>query len=176
MVLPHNFAQVSEYARQLIGPSTPPTRPRDSHFWSYANPADAYLAFPASNYAQVNPTQAWRREDVDEIRQNNHDVFMSYDHIQLGLEQRRWNSFWNDLTDHFRATLLRVENRVVQHYENNILAITTRSLIDANRQYRDSLRMLALENRSLREKNEELVQENITTDGKIFDLKKSLEK
>ena len=156
--------------------STPPARPRDTHFWSYGNAVQAHTSFNNSHYAQNNPVQAWRQEDIDEVRNNNRLLFQSYDHTTLGLQQRHWNSFWNDLTTHFRSTVLRVENRVVQHYENNILATTRQPLLEAKQRYRESFQALQAENRKVNDKNEELVNLNILMEGNLFDMKKKIDK
>ena len=156
--------------------STPPARPRDTHFWSYGNAVQAHTSFNNSHYAQNNPVQAWRQEDIDEVRNNNRLLFQSYDHTSLGIQQRHWNSFWNDLTTHFRSPVLRVENRVVQHYENNILATTTQPLLEAKQRYRESFQALQAENRKLNDKNEELVNLNMLMEGNLFDMKKKIDK
>ena len=60
---------------------------------SYGNAVQAHNSFTHSHYAQNKPVQAWRQEDIDEIRSNNRQLFQSYDHTTLGLQQRNWNNF-----------------------------------------------------------------------------------
>ena len=69
-------------------------------------------------------------------------VIRQFDHVRLGLQQADWNEFWNTINDHAASTFLRIEQRVVDHYEQNHAARLTRSLIDCNRCYRGSLRSL----------------------------------
>ena len=38
----------------------------------------AHHSFGSSHYAQQNPVQTWRQEDVNAIRCNNYALFISY--------------------------------------------------------------------------------------------------
>ena len=69
-----------------------------------------------------------------------------------------------------------MENRVVQLYENNIIATTTQPLIEANRRCNESLRALQAENHELNDRNEELVNVNMVLEGSLFEMKKKVEK